>query len=215
MGVMVAEFGKIGGLRRNWWMLAGSVAWAAALGLAVRRANGAGGASLATAMPLALAGSVVCGAGLAGQEYVRQHRSTLLAMPARLRWAGARVVVLEVAVLVVSVLTGTALVAALGRADPRHCLGAIAHLLLVSTLAWLAAETTRSTARGTVLTLVIVWVAPALVRTAAPRLAGWLPTGAAAGLLDGNLVSARDLLVLASWLTCLAAGALVSWRRDA
>ncbi|RLP09656.1 hypothetical protein [Propionibacterium australiense] len=214
MAAVFTEVRKIGTLRRSWVLLAASVAWAVLLGAAVRRVNGAGSASLATVMPLALVGCVVGGAGLAGQEYVRQHRSTLLATPDRRRWAAARAVVLEATVLGFSTPTGTALALALGCADPRHALGAVAHLLLVSTLAWFAAETTRSTVRGTVLTLAVVWIAPALIRTAAPRLAGWLPTGAAAGLLDGNRISARDLLVMAGWLACLAAGALVSWRRD-
>lgn len=211
------ELLKLVGLRSTWWLLVLPVAWCALLGRVARGAGQQGGdGGLDVVLPLLPAASMVSLAMLAGSEFSAQRRTSLLATPARARLVAARWLVLAAASAVVALACSAA---TLGTRQPvtgddPSLWGLAAHLFCCALVAGLATDATGTPARGAGAALALLWVAPLMLRLAAPRAVDWLPLNASLVWLVHSVDGTRGALIVGVSLAACALLVARVWRRD-
>lgn len=215
-------------------LIGGIVSWA--------QVAGGGGAPLPpagavlAAVPYVQACFVVLGVLPATHEHEGgQHRTSLTAVPNRVRLFAAKSIAaalalgLTAAVTVAVGLAAATLAQQLGDAavggagpgagsQPQALAGAAAYLALIGLLAHAAAALLRHLVPALVTSLALVLILPPLLSFS--EHARWLPSRAGALLYnpgaDALLTSGTGALVLAGWILAVGGAALLSWRaRDA
>ena len=202
------------------YLVAAMVAVVVAVGCAllVRSAYEQAGAPVLTmSLGLAQAGPVAVAAVLAAHEYRGgQHATSLRAVPRRGVLLVARWVAWAVAGAVVAALgvVGAALTAGIPAADLGPWWAAVVWVAGVSWAAAAVADATRSALAGAVTVLGVVWVVPALARTAWPDAGRWLPDSAGSHLLAGEWPGEFPWAAVA-WLAACALASALAARREA
>ena len=149
-----------------------------------------------SALGYAQAGFLVLGVLAIASEHQAggQIRTTLLAVPNRLRLYAAKAVALAAAAVPVAV--------AAAAVDPP----ATAYLVNTTLLAFAVATLVRRAVPGVLVTLGAFFVAGPLLRSRWPELGAYLPDTAA-------WAEPRDLTAAAAWTVCLLASAAWSFHR--
>lgn len=208
--MITAECEKLRTLSTAWRAGIFGILWPPAVGCLVAASSGQA-ADLRLVVPIALAGPIFATSFFSGQEYVRQHRSTRLAMPNLKRWVPAHLVVLGVLTSAIAVVSGV-LLAVVGGASFASGIGLIAYLLLTSLFTLALTELFQSTLTGALATVGVMWVLPAIAPMVGAAVSAWFPTTAMERLISGHAMSLSGCALVALWL--LVIGAVTAVRRS-
>ncbi len=205
--IVLAELGKLRTLPMTVLTIVGTVAVAAAIVGAQRRA-----AVPVDVVPYVQPGFVLLGILPVGHEYAgRQFRTSLIAVPARGRLVGGKIA----AALVALAGTATTVVAMQYALTAEGTVGEVAYLTIIGLLAFAVALLVRHLVPALVGTLFLVLILSPIL-AAVTKHARWLPDRAAAELYhpaDSVLTATTGTLVALAWVAALGAVATVSFQR--